>query len=308
MSVVRRRPLAGLAVVGAAALIAGCGGGSDSLSAEEFREQADAICADANRELDGLTEPAGFDSEQVLPFLTSGLQIQEEQLDRLRGIDPPSELEDTWNEAIDLLEQRQAALQEAADKIAAGESAQAVLNDDELDRLREEANQKADDLGLTVCGSDDDDTTTTTTPETTTTAPATTATAPDTTTTGPAQSGETAQYVADVQEAAGALQTFGQLLQGTTSVDDLRAKIPEAQENLDEFDAAIAQLDGYTLSDPTLEQQRAGLAETGPKVSDVLRRFLDAASTGDVEAVQQLVPEVTQTIGEFQAAATGGTP
>jgi hypothetical protein len=306
MSVLRRRPLAGLAVVGAAALIAGCGGGSDSLSADEFRERADAICADADRELDPL-EPASNSSEDFVTFLTSGLQIQQSQIDRLKDLDPPSDLEGTWNEAIDLLEQRQAALQEATDKIAAGESPQAVLGDDaELDRLRDEANQKADELGLTVCG-DDEDEPTTTTPDATTTAPDTT-TAPAQTTTGPAESGETTQYVTDVQEAAGALQTFGQLLQGTTSVDDLRGKVPEAQENLDAFDAAIAKLDGYTLSDATLEQQRAGLAETGPKVSDVLRRFLDAASTGDVQAVQELVPEVTQTIGEFQAAATGGTP
>ena len=44
-----RRPLAGLAALGAAALIAGCGGGSDSSSADDFRQQADEICADANR-------------------------------------------------------------------------------------------------------------------------------------------------------------------------------------------------------------------------------------------------------------------
>ena len=37
MSLVRRRPLAGIAALGAVALIAGCGGGSDTLSADEFR-------------------------------------------------------------------------------------------------------------------------------------------------------------------------------------------------------------------------------------------------------------------------------
>ena len=41
-------------------------------------------------------------------------------------------------------------------------------------------------------------------------------------------------------------------------------------------------------------------------MSDVLRRFLDAAEKGDVSAVQALVPEVTSTITEFQQAATGG--
>ena len=299
---VRRRPLAGLAVVGAAALIAGCGGGSDSPSADEFREQADAICADANREIDGLTEPTSVDTDEVLPFLTSGLTIQQSQIDRLRELEPPSDLEGTWNEAIDLLEERQGLIQEAADKIAAGESASAVLGDDaELERLQEEARQKARDLGLTVCGSEDE--------EPSTTATDTTATAPDTATSAPATtSGETAQYVTDVQAAAGALQSFGRVLQGSTDVDDFKANVPEAQASLDEFDAAIAKLDGYELSDARLEEQRSGLAETGPRVSDVLRRFLDAASSGDIAAVGELVPEVTARINEFQQAATGGTP
>ena len=94
------------------------------------------------------------------------------------------------------------------------------------------------------------------------------------------------------------------MLQGTTSLDDLRAKVPEARSQLDSFDAAIAQLDGYTLDNARLETQRSGLAETGPRVGSVLRRFLDAANTGDTEAVQALVPEVTKAITDFQEAAT----
>ena len=82
--------------------------------------------------------------------------------------------------------------------------------------------------------------------------------------------------------------------------------MPDATAALDDFDEAIAKLDTYTLEDETLDKQRAGLVRTGPKVSDVLRRFLDAAEKGDVAAVQALVPEVTSTITEFQQAATGG--
>ena len=79
-----------------------------------------------------------------------------------------------------------------------------------------------------------------------------------------------------------------------------------ATQALDDFDKAIGELETYTLSDGTLDRQRAGLVRTGPRVSDVLRQFLDAAQEGDVAAVQGLVPEVTSAITEFQQAATGG--
>jgi hypothetical protein len=298
-----RRSLAGLATLGAVAFIAGCGGGSDSLSAEEFRSQADAICADTDRQIDGLTEPTS--GAQVLAFLRAGLPIQEAQLEKLRDLEPPEELKADFDEAMGLLEQQTTAIDAAADRIEGGEDAEAVLTEvnDEISGLGDQADAKAEALGLSVCGEDSDSGDATVTTGTAATSPVETAPTTPADTTG--AGGDTAAYVADVQEAAGALQEFGTLLQSTTGLEDLRTKIPQAQASLDTFDAAIAELEGYTLSAPRLEEQRAGLARTGPAVSDVLRRFLDAAEEGDLEAVQALVPEVTQTIGEFQAAATG---
>ena len=134
------------------------------------------------------------------------------------------------------------------------------------------------------------------------TAPATTAPADTTGTAG--LSGQNAAYVKDAKAAATKLQEFGAILQSTTSLADLKAKVPEAEAKLDEFDAAIAKLDTYTLDNPTLEKQRAGLAATGPKVSEVLNKFIQAASTGDTEAVQAVVPELSAAIQDFQNAAT----
>jgi hypothetical protein len=311
MSLVRSRPLAALAVLGAAAAIAGCGGGDDdsgALSAEEFRSQADAICADANTRIDALDEPTGAD--QVLGFLQSGLTVQKEQLEKLKALEPPDDLAGTFNEATDLLDQQTAAIQGATDRIAGGEDPEAVIGevDSEIDSLSDQADAKAKELGLEVCGTEDTgtDTTGTTATAPTTTAPATTAPPATETTSGSATTGDTAGYVEDVQAAAGALTTFGTALQSTTSLDDLKAKVPDAKQALDEFDTAIGELDTYTLSDGTLDRQRAGLVRTGPRVSDVLRQFLDAAQEGDVAAVQGLVPEVTSAITEFQQAATGG--
>jgi hypothetical protein len=311
MSLVRSRPLAALAVLGAAAAIAGCGGGDDdsgALSADEFRQQADAICADANTRIDALDEPTGAD--QVLGFLQSGLTVQKEQLEKLKALEPPDDLAGTFTEATDLLDQQTAAIQGATDRIAGGEDPEAVIGevDSEIDSLSEQADAKAKELGLEVCGTEDTGTDATDTTATVATAPALTTTTPPATdtTSGSATTGDTAGYVEDVQAAASALTTFGTALQSTTSLDDLKAKVPDATQALDEFDKAIGELDTYTLSDGTLDRQRAGLVRTGPRVSDVLRQFLDAAQEGDGAAVQGLVPEVTSAITEFQQAATGG--
>ena len=312
MSPARSRTFAALAVVGAAAAIAGCGGGGDdsgALSADEFRTQADAICADANTRIDALDEPTGAD--QVLGYLQSGLTVQREQLDKLKALEPPSDLAGTFNEATDLLDEQVTEIQSATDRISSGEDPEKVINEvsPKLDELSSEADAKAKELGLEVCGTEDTTGTSTTgTTATTATAPTTTAPADTTagTTASTAPTGDTAGYVEDVQAAAGALTTFGTALQSTTSLDDLKAKVPQATAALDDFDQAIAKLGTYKLAEATLDRQRAGLVRTGPKVSDVLRRFLAAAQKGDVAAVQALVPEVTSTITEFQQAATGG--
>ena len=296
MTLVRRRPLAGLAVLGAAALIAGCGGGgSDSLSADEFREQADAICAEGDEATDALTTPTTAD--QVLPFLQTGLPISDEQRDRIAELDPPDDLQATFDEAQDLNQQRRDLLQQAVDRIEAGEDPEAVLRElePELDRLQEESRAKARELGLTVCGADDDGTTTA----------GATATAPAPTTgTAGGGSGATAEYLEDVGAAVGSLQSFSSLLQGTTSLADLQSKVPEARAELDSFDAAVAELAGHSFDNATLEAQRAQLAATGPEVADQLRRFLTAAESGDAEAIQQVLPGVTRALTEFQDAAT----
>src|SRR5262245_55986362 len=158
MSFVRSRPLAALAVVGAVAAISGCGGGDDSggaLSADEFRSQADAICADANTRLQALDEPTGAD--QVLGFLQSGLTVQQEQLDKLKALDPPSDLSGTFGEAMDLLDQQTSEIQGAADRISGGEDPETVISEvgPKLDSISSEADAKAKELGLTVCGTED---------------------------------------------------------------------------------------------------------------------------------------------------------
>ncbi len=303
MPLARRRPLAGLAALGAAALIAGCGGGSGSLSADEFREQADAICADADERLETLTEPTA--AGEILPFLRAGLPIQAEELGRIEELDPPDELQAAVDEAGELNQQRQELIQrgrrphrgrrgppgghrrgDAGDRAPAGGGAgegagtgahglrprgrRGHIHGRRGDRDR----PRGDDRH-----------------------------APGR---RPARRrrGETAQYLEDVGAAVASLRSFSSLLQGTTSLEDLQARVPEARAELDSFDDAVAELEGYSFDNATLEAQRAELAESGPRVSDQLRRFLTAAESGDAEAIQAVLPGVTQALTEFQDAAT----
>ena len=153
------RPLAlGVATLGAVIALAGCGGGSDSLSADEFRSQADAICADANKKTDALAEPQSNDD--VLAYLRAGLTVEAAQLSQLEDLKAPSDLEGTYSEALDLLKQKDAAITAAADRIEGGEDPEAVLGDvnDDIETLQDQANAKAKGLGLKVCGTEDDGT------------------------------------------------------------------------------------------------------------------------------------------------------
>jgi len=302
MPLPHRRPLAGIATLGVVALIAGCGGGgSDTLSAGEFRTQADAICADYNTQAAAIGDPAS--ASEFATKLAQIIPIQASQLAKLEALKPPKELQATFDEAIVLLKKQQTTLTSAQTRITGGEDPTTVIDSisSEASTTGDQADAKAKELGLTVCGTDDTSAGSGTT--STSTAPATTAPA-DTSGTATAPVGTT-DYVKDVQTAATALQSFGTTLQSSTGVADLKAKVPEARKDLDDFDAAIAKLGGYQLGIPKLDTQRQGLLRTGPKVSDVLRRFLDAAASGDLGAVTKLLPEVQSTITEFQTAATG---
>lgn len=294
-----RPVVAVLAVLAAAAFIAGCGGGSSDLSAAEFRAQADAICADLNTQIDGLTQPTS--AETFLPYLRAGLPIQKAQLKKLEALKPPSDLKAAYAEAMHLQEQQLAAISGAADRIEAGESAEAVVNDvsGDIDAIKTKSDAKAKELGLNVCGTEKTSAT-----ATATTTAATDTTAPATSTTASGTTAAPAAYVRDVQVATTALKSFGEMLQNSTSLQDLGSRAGAAQGKLDEFDVAIAKLGTYTLASKRLDRQRAGLAATGPGVSDVLRRFLTAAAANDIAGVGKLVPEVTKEIGKFQAAAT----
>jgi len=92
---VRRRLIAcALAPV----VLAGCGGGgSDRLSAGDYRAKASAICADTKRETDALGRPTRTSEFKV--FLSRGLKVTDKNLRRFEALKPPEDLQSA-HEAI----------------------------------------------------------------------------------------------------------------------------------------------------------------------------------------------------------------
>lgn len=313
MRVIRRRNVLGVAVVAAVALAAACGSssngdGSSPASAEEFVVEVDNVCREADAELDMIEDPQS--EEDFLPALQAALPIQEMQAEDLRAIEPPDELAPQYNEALGLIDAQVAVIQQTIDDLEAGQDPNTVVVEfnDALDQNDERLDQIAEDLGLTQCGTGSDGDSGTTTDDTTTDATTGDTLTDDTTTdatptTG--QTGDVQQYLTDVGAASQALISFGEILQNVSSPSDLENSADEAQAQLDEFDTAIAQLDGYTLDDADLEEQRSDIVAAAPDVSDSLRRFVDAAAAGDLSAVQSLLPEVTSALTNFQQAASG---
>ncbi|MEQ8839789.1 MAG: hypothetical protein RJQ03_07685 [Miltoncostaeaceae bacterium] len=304
-----RRTAAALVATGAVAFAAGCGGDeSSALSADELRTQADAICTDVNATTESIADPTSPDD--LLGFLQATRDANQDGLERLQELEPPDELADLWDQAVALNEQQLELINGAISRIEGGEDPEAVLNEvgPEAESASNELDDLAQQLGLSVCGSEDgDDEPTEPTEPTTTSDDVTTLDDPEEPPVDPAPSGETGtidQYLEDAQAAAGALSSFGTTLQSLSGPDDLAARTDDISGILDDFDAAIARMDGYTMEDAQLERQRAGLVAQGPQVSDVLRRFVDAAASGDNDAVQALLPDVLQALQDFSGAAT----
>jgi hypothetical protein len=304
MTLSRSPRSAGLAAVVATAAIAiaGCGGGGDGeLTAEEYRNAADDICRQFEERTDALEEPTS--EEGVVAFLEAGLAINREQLAELRDLEPPDDLAEAHDAAMGFLDEQLTGIQEASDRIKDGESPAEVIADlsPRIDEAQEKADERARELGLTVCGSDSDEA-----------EPPGESDAADESEESSAATEELEElgadeinrYLVDVQAAAGAMTSFGTSLQEVGDVDALRASSPELSVEIEKFDAAIEAMSGYSISVPALERQRAALVSKGPNLSSSMRRFAEASGTGDAEQIRATLPQIQSAVQEFGEAAS----
>lgn len=107
-----------------AVLVAGCGGGTNALTLEEYFEQFTAIDADAGAQLDALYADfpegaAALTDDANLPYFKKVMaafpHIISELHDRLGDLAPPAEMEDAHNELIAAGEDLLAAFEEGGE-------------------------------------------------------------------------------------------------------------------------------------------------------------------------------------------------
>lgn len=133
--------------------LAACGGGdgSDQLTADEFRQQADGICAEFEGRLNELGTPESL--EDLQGYVDDAVPILEEGTNRLDELQPPEELEEDWNRAMEINREQLENVRGLQDAVADGDQARVTELLQESDDARDESNQLAADLGLTECGS-----------------------------------------------------------------------------------------------------------------------------------------------------------
>jgi hypothetical protein len=147
------RPLIRAALAaGVLILLSACGGdgSKDRLSAEEFRGQANAICAEFDEKISALETPS---SPEAIPgYVEEVIPVVEEGLAELRALNPPEEFEEDYETMLDETEKSIPAAR-ALSEAAAEEDAAAVQDAiAQGQRANEASNRVADELGLDECG------------------------------------------------------------------------------------------------------------------------------------------------------------
>jgi hypothetical protein len=109
-------------VLAAGATASACGGGGDDrLSQDEFRQQANAICAKYDARIKALGSPSS--PGDIPDFVQQGIPLLRQGIAELRALKPPAELQDDFDR---MLNETAKAIPAAQSLAAAAEKADAA--------------------------------------------------------------------------------------------------------------------------------------------------------------------------------------
>jgi hypothetical protein len=154
----RRFFVLAIVVLAFGGVLAACGGDDDGnggggeLSKDEFIEQADEICAEAEAKSDAVDDPRT--AEGYVGWSDEQIEIGEETKAELEDLEPPSDVEDDFGSYLENVDETIALLEEIRTAAEAGDEDELreLLTGDEASQIRDENRELADDIGFEDCG------------------------------------------------------------------------------------------------------------------------------------------------------------
>jgi hypothetical protein len=147
--------LLGILVLVLAACGGGSGGGSStgggtSVSAADFRKQADAICAKYEEKLNDIGQPTSAD--ELGDFVDEAVPLIEQGNTELQGLQPPDEFQADWDKAMAIQDENLQMTRDLQDAVHKNDQAaiQKLLTD--LGSNQGKSQRLATKLGLQNCG------------------------------------------------------------------------------------------------------------------------------------------------------------
>ena len=131
---------------------AGCGGGDDRLTREEFASRANAICQDFEQRISDLDEPQNIGD--VEDFADDAAEIAADGRDELADLNPPEELEEDYDRLLESLDEAIDDIGRLGDAAADGDEAEVQEIAEEGEAKDEESDKLARELGLDDCAED----------------------------------------------------------------------------------------------------------------------------------------------------------
>jgi outer membrane murein-binding lipoprotein Lpp len=149
-----------LLVVLALTVLAGCGGGSDS-STDDFVADANRICREGEAKIEEVAreqqEAAGDlesleqQREAVATTLERTAEAYAPYMERLRALDPPSDLDENWTSFLDGVERAFDLIPDLADATRAADQQRLTELSEEFTQIARETRPFAEDNRLDDC-------------------------------------------------------------------------------------------------------------------------------------------------------------
>lgn len=149
------RSMTALAVAAIMGLAACGGGGSSSLSEDDFVDEVNDLCSDANDDLDKIDPPASI--EDIEDFAADTRKVFENLREDLGEISAPSDFEDDFADALDAIDEVISLLTDLEEAGADGNEADVNSIIDDLAGPSDELMGLAEDLGVDDCNFDEGD-------------------------------------------------------------------------------------------------------------------------------------------------------